>query len=260
MNEAARNEVTEQGTQAAWRAACRAAARAQSEEEARRAWSLAPEDPIPFDHRWEHVTQVVALALRVGRAVGADLETVEAAAWLHDVRKEEPSHGIAGAAAAATILAATDFPPQKIPAVCDAIRQHVGLFRAEGAPPLTPVEAAVLWDADKLSKLGVQAVIASVCSVYAAGRSMDERWRFVAEFLDAVLSRTVASMNTRPARRMAERRYRNMLALVSLWAREARETGSALHLESLFDGGDIESADGETDLEISSDYAGLSKE
>ena len=244
-----------------WRAVCRKAALTQSEEEARRAWGLGADAPIPFNHRWEHVAQVAALALRLGRATGADLEVVEAAAWLHDVRKEEPSHGIVGAQAAAAILAATDFPPEKIAAVSDAIRQHVGLFRAEGAPPLVPLEAAVLWDADKLSKLGVQAVIASVSGVGASGRSVDERWRYVAEFMEVVLSRTVTSMNTRPARRMAERRYRNMLAVVSLWAREARETGSALHMAMLPDaiGPDGEPNE-ELSLEISPDYAGLSEE
>jgi uncharacterized protein len=235
-----------------------AAAKAQAEQEGRAAWHLddkqpvseaEPEpgrEPLPFNYRLEHVSQVVALAMRLARSLSADLEVIEAAAWLHDVRKQEPKHALAGAAAARTILAATDFPPDKVEAVVTAIRQHEGLYRPEGAPPLEPLEAAILWDADKLSKLGVQAVLTSLSTPHVFGKDMAQRWAYVAEFADKVLARTVESMNTKPARQMAGRRYRSTLAFLSLWAREAREAGVNLQ-------GDVE-------FEISSDYDGLSEE
>ena len=229
----------------AWRGVCRAAAADQAAGEARHVWG-SDITPPPIDTRWEHVTQVVGLALRLAQAPGADAEVVEAAAWLHDVRKDVPSHGIAGAAAALEILAGTDFPPAKAAAVADAIRKHVGLFRAPDAPPLTPVEAAVLWDADKLSKLGVQSIVLTLSSAAVQGMDLAQRWRYVAEFVEKVLSRTTACMNTRPARRLAERRYRDMLAVLSLWAREARESGVELK--------------GELAIEVPSDYDGLSEE
>ena len=229
----------------AWRGVCRAAAAAQAAAEARQAWPQAVGAP-PFDYRWEHVTQVVGLAQRLGRATGADADVVEAAAWLHDVRKGMPSHGQAGAAAAQELLADTDFPPEKIAAVAEAIRLHVGLYRAADAPPLEPPAAAVLWEADKLSKLGVQAIMLSLSTAAVQGMDLVQRWRYVEEFTETVLSRTVTSMNTRPARRMAERRYRTMLDVLSLWAREMRETGVEL--------------EGEFAFEIPSDYDGLSEE
>jgi uncharacterized protein len=230
----------------AWRAVCIAAAQEQSLQEGRRMWHVGEDEPLPFNYRFEHVSQVTALALRLGRALKADLEVVEAAGWLHDVRKEQPSHGVAGAAAARTILAETDFPPGKIEAVADAIRKHVGLYRESGAPPLEPTEAAVLWDADKLTKLGAKAIMVSLSTPHVYGKDMAERWRYVAKFAHDVLLRTVQSMNTRPGRRMAERRYRNMLAVLSLWAREAQEAGVDLQ--------------GESNFEISFDYDGLSEE
>jgi uncharacterized protein len=233
-------------SEATWRSIVIAAAKAQAEQEARSLWHLGEEEPLPFDHRFEHVTQVTALALRLGRALKADLEVVEAAGWLHDVRKGEPQHALAGAAAARTILNTTDFPPDKIDAVVDAISKHEGLFRQKGEPTLEPPEAAILWDADKLTKLGVQSVLSSMSTPYVFGKDMAERWRYVAEFADQVLGRTVESMNTKAARRMAERRYRSTLALLSLWAREAREAGVDLQ--------------GDTDFEISLDYDGLSEE
>lgn len=254
--------MSEAAADRTWRAVCQAAALAQSEEEARRAWGIGPAAPIPFNHRWEHVAQVTALALHLAAQTGADAQIMEAAAWLHDVRKEEPSHGVAGAQAAREILQTTDFPPEKIEAVCAAIYHHAGLFRAPGAPPLQPLETALLWDADKLSKLGVQAIIASVSSAPAAYRTLDERWRYVAEFTAAVLSRTVTSMNTRPAQEMAARRYRRMLAFIQAWTHEARTTGTQLHTDGL-SALDVDFAtigDEELDFEISSDYAGLSQE
>jgi hypothetical protein len=75
---------------------------------------------------------------------------------------------------------------------------------------------------------------------------MGARFRYVAEFADKVLGRTVESMNTKPARHIAARRYRSTFALLSLWAREAREAGIDLQ--------------GDRDFEISFDYDGLSQE
>ena len=117
-------------------------------------WS---EDGIPFNYRWEHVQAVVRLAVRLAELTGADRETVEAAAWLHDVVKgRSKDHSKDGAIAARRILAGTDFPPSKIDAVAEAIAKHRGLWITE---PVEPLEAAVLWDADKLSKLGTTAVL-----------------------------------------------------------------------------------------------------
>jgi uncharacterized protein len=227
----------------AWRAVVLAAAKAAASEEGRQLWHTSAGEPLPFDYRFEHVAQVTALALRLARALNADLEVVEAAGWLHDVRKQEASHGMAGAIAARALLAATDFAPAKIDLVAEAIRQHAGLYREPGAVPLEPLEAAILWDADKLTKLGAQAILIHLSTPFVFGQDMAERWRDSAEFADKVLARTVESMNTKPGRKMAERRYRSMLALLSLWAREAREAGLDLQ--------------GDFDFEISLNYDGL---
>lgn len=226
--------------QTGWRAIAQRAAAAQAEAEARHVWQVQPGEPIPFNHRWEHVRQVVGLALWLAEATGADREIVEAAAWLHDVRKEQPGHGVAGARAAQAILAASDFPQEKLPAVADAIRKHVGLFRAADAEPLSPLEAAVLWDADKLTKLGVQALMFNLSTTYAAFHTLEERRADNYEFTHKTLVHTVASMNTAPAQALAERRYRDMLAVLEMWAQEAHE--------------------GEVGVEVSPDHPGLSQE
>jgi uncharacterized protein len=239
-------------TEPGWRVACRVEADAAAAVEERFKWNIGDDEPIPFRFRWEHVRQVVRTGLWLAEETGADLEIVEAAAWLHDVRKIDPDHGLAGALAAQDFLPTTDFPPAKIDAVVRAISQHVGLYRGsasrplileehEGAaapgglppnlgqggeggatppPPLEPLEAAVLWDADKLTKLGVQAL-----AYYLSGPRMDsltlsERRQKAIEATDAILVRTVASMNTPLARRLAAQRLAEMQTALAAWTRD----------------------------------------
>src|SRR5690606_14553585 len=130
-------------------------------------WRATAERPHPFSYRWEHVQQVVRNGLWLARQYeGADADVVLAACWLHDAKKAEKNHAARGAELALTLLAELDFPQQKAGRVAEAIGLHEGLYRpaadwseASGepfraAPPLRPLEAAILWDADKLAKVG----------------------------------------------------------------------------------------------------------
>lgn len=207
-----------------WRAVCRQAAHAAAEAEARAQWRVDADAPIPFNHRWEHVLHVVGLARWLAAQTGADPEIAEAAAWLHDVRKAEPDHALHGAKAARDILTGTDFPAAKIATVAEAIRLHEGLTRDEKTP-LTPLEAAVLWDADKLSKIGVQALMYALSTRHASGRTLEERRRRNQAFLDDVLTQTAADMNTAPARTLAAQRLEQNRLVMRWWADdEARVT------------------------------------
>ncbi len=160
---------------------------------------------VSFNYRWEHVTAVVALALRLAELTRADAETAEAAAWLHDICKfsDGERHPIAGAAYARAFLPTTDFPAGKIDAVADAIADHMGLWRDE---PLTVLESQVLWDADKLAKIGLTAVFH-----WTGGSLAGRRPHTLAQLIHRArandwMPRTVASMHTAPARRAARAR------------------------------------------------------
>ncbi len=165
-----------------------------------------------FNYRWEHVTTVVTLANKLAAMTGADAEVVEAAAWLHDVRKEaKEKHPQEGAKFARKFLPKTDFPPQKIEAVAQAIEDHMGLWLEK---PLTNLESQVLWDADKLAKIGLTAVFHFTGNVLAKGKptTTDE---LLSNGRDAAWqARTVASMHTEPARRAAVARFQ---AYHQLW-------------------------------------------
>lgn len=206
-----------------WRALSRQMALSRAEDEARQRLHLTGDEPLPFNYRWEHVRRVVQMALWLADETGADRDTVEAAAWLHDICKSEPNHGAAGAAEAQWLLLQTDFPSEKIAGVVDAIARHVGLRRRNLEAPMTPVESAVLWDADKLTKLGVGVLAYNLSMGQFDGLSLAERRAELRKFTEDVLRKTVASMNTAPARRLAEERFQAMAAFLELWESEDKD-------------------------------------
>ena len=157
-----------------------------------------------FNYRWEHVKAVVALATRLAALTGADGLVVEAAALLHDIRKDTGDrHPEEGAAFARTFLAETDFPPEKIAQVAVVIEDHMGLWLDE---PLTTLESQVLWDADKLAKIGLTAAFHWFGLEFAA-----QRRKTTTDFVEDGRriewhEKTVASMHLEPARRAAIKR------------------------------------------------------
>ena len=157
-----------------------------------------------FNYRLEHVSAVATLAQRLGEMLGADLDILEAAAWLHDVTKTDGArHAETGAEYAREILSGTDFPAEKIEAVTKTIADHIGLWRDT---PLTDLHSQILWDADKLSKLGLTFVIhltgmaisnsqpVSSAALVRMGQEAD--WQ----------EKTVSSLHTHPAKRAASDR------------------------------------------------------
>ena len=176
-----------------------------------------------FNYRWEHVQSVARVAVRLAEILGADLEVVEAAAWLHDVAKDQSrDHGADGAILAEQILGETDFPADKVAAVCDAIAKHVGLWVRE---PVEPLEAAILWDADKLTKVGAISVLHFAGYFFGGGpcttahlieRMRDTEWQ----------ERTLGSFHTAPAREAGKKR----LALFQTFIRAAEAEQEARDL------------------------------
>ncbi|MFQ6101012.1 MAG: HD domain-containing protein [Anaerolineae bacterium] len=108
-------------------------------------------------HDFDHVLRVLALAERIGRAEGADLEIVRTAALLHDVGREQAEaadldHATFAADRAREILAGE--PLAKVEAVAHAIAAH----RFRTSPEPATLEAQVLFDADKLGAIGAVGV------------------------------------------------------------------------------------------------------
>lgn len=187
-----------------WRRQVRQAMYEATLEEAQANYGV--ENPT-FNYRWEHVLAVHTLALKLAHLTGADEEIVEAAAWLHDVRKiAGEAHPREGADFARRFLPQTDFPAAKIEAVAQAIEEHRGLWRDE---PLHSLESQVLWDADKLAKLGLTAAFHWLGNSLTREQAV-ELDNLIADLRDAEWQRkTVASMHTPHARRAAEQRLKH---------------------------------------------------
>ena len=205
-----------------WQEAAREMARnaALREDRIRMGWESTEERMPPFAYRWEHVQQVVRYGHWLLSQVEADTDIVIAACWLHDVKKLEPNHAQRGAAFARTFLPKTDFPAHKIESVALAIEQHKGLLRRaetewngsqafRPAPPLEPIESALMWDADKLSKIGPIALLhsysANLLSLQKAGKSIttEQIIQQNQQWLKIVVPKIIASFNTLVAQHKA---------------------------------------------------------
>lgn len=123
-------------------------------------------------HDFDHIRRVYAMATRLAREEGADLEIVQAAALLHDVADsaagtpERVSHHIVSAEKAEKMLLEEGWAAGRITAVQHCIRSH--RFRSTDERPET-LEAKILFDADKLDVLGAVGVVRVVAYATMAG-------------------------------------------------------------------------------------------
>ena len=171
-----------------------------------------------FNYRWEHVTTVVTLAEKLASLTGGDRDIVVAATWLHDIRKDTGNnHPHEGAVFACDFLPRTDFPAKKIKHVAYAIEQHMGLWRDE---PLTVLEAQILWDADKLTKIGLTAAVHWTGGSFAKGKPLNTRILIKQGRAANWQEKTVASMHTKPAQKAAKKRLK---AYNKFWDKLERE-------------------------------------
>lgn len=193
-----------------WKAACRYEMRKAALKEAKA--KTGRKDPA-FVYRWEHVKAVVTQARKLARLTGADEDIVVAAAWLHDVKKYEDGrhHAELGAKFAQKFLSNTNFPPEKIAAVSYAISVHAGLWRDK---PLKNLEAQVLWDADKLTKVGLTAIFHWVPGNVARADKRFTTENFVkGGHENDWQDKTVASFHTEPARKAGAARLKSFRKL-----------------------------------------------
>jgi uncharacterized protein len=104
-----------------------------------------------------HSMRVYEMALRLAQEQGAalDEDALLAAAYLHDIgalgdyRQPNMDHAERSVQVVGDILAATDYPPDKVPLVKDIILGHT--FQAR---PTSPLEAVLFHDADILDFMG----------------------------------------------------------------------------------------------------------
>ena len=96
---------------------------------------------------YEHSFRVYHLAREIAEGIEHDEEVLHAACFLHDIEMSV-GHPKSSADRAEAILHETGFDPEKIPAVCDAIINHM----PTGNP--TTLEGKLLYDANLLDSIG----------------------------------------------------------------------------------------------------------
>lgn len=170
-----------------------------------------------YNYRLDHVEEVVELAKLIGKSTTADLEVVTLAAWFHDLAKpgvggiSAKDHGKVSAELAEDWLLKAGYDLEITERVCDAIRKHVGLTLEK---PLEPIEAQVLWEADKILKLGFIGLIHYILNGIriSKGLTLNEISEQLHEFLP-LATKIAGSMNTKTGKEIADDRLKRLFIL-----------------------------------------------
>lgn len=167
-----------------------------------------------YNYRFDHIEEVVVLAKHIAKGSAADMDVITLAAWLHDLAKPgvggipAQHHGIVSAEMAEEILTQEKVNHKTIERVSDAIKKHVGLTRKK---PLEPLEAQILWEADKILKLGMIGFLQYVLNGVRIfpGRSMKQIADETHEFLE-LATEIAECMVTERGRAIAQERLKTL--------------------------------------------------
>jgi uncharacterized protein len=184
---------------------------------------LESEKPL-YNYRYDHVELVVDLSQFLGKHTNADLDIITIAGWLHDVAKPGlggvKNHGEMSADMAQCFLEEEGVDSKVIKGVYDAIRKHVGLTLHE---PLKPLEAQILWDADKIVKLGMVGFIHFLLNGIRINPGMNIH-DISAKIRDYIplAQKIVKSMNTTIGKKIAEERLEVLVKVSELLDKELK--------------------------------------
>ncbi len=187
-------------------------------------------------HDFDHILRVLALAERIARAEGANIEIVRAAVLLHDIARADEDHAGADHAEVAAERARTLLCARAPREFADAVAHCIAAHRFRGAVQAQTLEAQILFDADKLDSIGA----IGVARAYAVSGALNQRlWgpvapaalatraqrnsnhSAVAEF-HVKLSKVQDRLHTRAARVIAAERHRFMEEFFARLAEEVR--------------------------------------
>ena len=117
-------------------------------------------------HGLDHMRRVWDTCLHLGNQLGADIEILVVAAYLHDLgilKKLSPEHGALSAELAEPVLDRIQFPEEKKAKALHAIRVHDITFSSKDRNTL---ESRILYDADKSESFGVIGILRYISILY----------------------------------------------------------------------------------------------
>jgi HD superfamily phosphodiesterase len=133
-------------------------------------------------HGNDHIQRVWRRSLRLGKRLGADLEILGAAVYLHDLGRHyvsDNAHGELSAQIAEPVLERMEYPELKRGPALHAIRVH---DTTSGRDERNTLESQILYDADKLDTFGVVGVLRYIRRCFGKYpidlvlKDIDSRW------------------------------------------------------------------------------------
>jgi len=148
-----------------------------------------------------------------------DLEALIIAAYLHEISTAAHGfheHQLKSAEMAVEFLSGLDIPVESVEKVKQAILAHATANASEERARI-PIEGRILYDADKLGRLSGLAVVTSLIEFGARYPDRAVTGDVLAAILQHIEERFVElyqSLNTAPAREMAQVKFGNTLAFL----------------------------------------------
>src|SRR2546421_6060426 len=148
-----------------------------------------------------------------------DLEALIIAAYLHEISTAAHGfheHQLKSAEMAVEFLSGLDIPVESVEKVKQAILAHATANASEESASI-PIEGRILYDADKLGRLSGLAVVTSLIEFGARYPDRAVTGDVLAAILQHIEERFVElyqSLNTAPAREMAQVKFGNTLAFL----------------------------------------------
>ena len=161
-------------------------------------------------HDFYHTLRVYRLAARIAQEEGADMETVQLAALLHDVDDHKLSPDTAeGQQRAAGFLLSRGMHEERIREICRIISQ-ISFSRNRGRP--TTLEGMCVQDADRLDAMGAIGIARAFAYGGSRGRAIhdpngEDSESTICHFYDKLLL-LKDRMNTESGRKLALERHR----------------------------------------------------
>ena len=161
-------------------------------------------------HDFYHTLRVYRLAARIAQEEGADMETVQLAALLHDVDDHKLSPDTAeGQQRAAGFLLSRGMHEERIREICGIISQ-ISFSRNRGRP--TTLEGMCVQDADRLDAMGAIGIARAFADGGSRGRAIhdpngEDSETTICHFYDKLLL-LKDRMNTESGRKLALERHR----------------------------------------------------
>ena len=152
-------------------------------------------------------------------ASAIDVEALIIAAYLHDISTGTHGyhdHHLTSADLAVTYLEELELPEERIAKVKQAILEHTAVFSPDQQAHAS-IEGRILYDADKLGRLSGLAVVTSLIEFGARYPNRAVTGEVLAAILRHIEERFVElyqSLNTAPAREMAQEKFGNTLAFL----------------------------------------------